>query len=103
MQCDSFTRFEIDIDIIALAELLHCCAEEINIVAGTSDVVTATEVEPFKSRDEVPEVSFKRIGGVLQGVSILLAKCVEVETVQLFERVIWQCFECLLKRFSSGA
>ena len=85
MKCHGLARFQIHFDIVALTEAFDHADEFFQIITRTGDVMAATEVEPFKTWNEIGEFRLKGLRGMLQCIGVLFAKCMEVETIDLLK------------------
>ena len=92
MKCHGLARFQIHFDIVTLTEAFDHADEFFQIITRTGDVMAATEVEPFKTWNEIGEFRLKGLRGMLQCIGVLFAKCMEVETIDLLSRsgVSWR-------------
>ena len=78
---DSLAGFEINVEMIGLADMADALFEEGYVIVGTSDVMSAAEIEPTQLVEICAELLFDCIERRLQVVGVLLAKRVEVQTV----------------------
>lgn len=78
---DSLAGFEIDVEMIGLADVADASLEERDVIVGAGDVMSAAEVEPPQPVEICAELLFDSIECRLQIVGVLLAKRVEVQTV----------------------
>ena len=82
LPADGFARFHDDLQVrVTCGEILEDAHEFVAVVVLAGDVVATAEVHPFHLREVLAEVAFECGENAFEGVGILFAKRVEVETV----------------------
>ena len=85
---DRFARFHDDLQVrITCGEILEDAHEFVAVVVLTRDVVATAEVHPLHLREVLAEVTLECSENAFEGVCILFAKCMEMESVNAIEKL----------------
>ena len=86
LPADGFARFHDDLQVrITCGEILENTHEFVAVVVLARDVVTAAEVHPLHLREVLAEVTLECGENAFEGVCILFAKRMEMESVNAVE------------------
>ena len=86
LPADGFARFHDDLQVrVACGEILENTHEFVAVVVLARDVVTAAEVHPLHLREVLAEVTLECGENAFEGVCILFAKRMEMESVNAVE------------------
>ncbi len=77
---DGFPWLEVDFERVSLLKFHDEAAEEVHIIVGTRDVMSAPEVDPVHVLEIAAKFVLKDLDCPLQGVGVELAEVVEMKT-----------------------
>ena len=73
---------------VAAAEVLQQSDEVRDVVVGTGDVVAAAHIEPLALSDKVGELLFGGLQAALEGIAVVFAEHVKVQTLNVFRQCV---------------
>ena len=86
LPADSFARFHDDLQVrVACGEILENADEFVAVIILAGNVVAAAEVHPLHLREVLAEMTLECGENAFEGVCILFAKRMEVESVNAIE------------------
>lgn len=87
IQGHGLTRFQVDLHAVTFLEFRDETAQQLHVVVGAGDVVSAAEIDVLHAPEELAKTLFRRRDGPLQAIRVLFAQVVPVQAGYAFEQV----------------